>query len=160
MRRAGADFDEYGHLIGNALTLRPTPHKFTVAGQQMYAWCAVDTLFLPGLVGKPAEVESTCPATGERVRLVISPTGIDSVDPVGAVATVTIPGVSAACKPGQGKGGASASCQSMNFYVSRHAAESHLGSQPEVAILEVETAWQMAHRVWVEQYLRELEPTS
>ena len=160
MRRAGADFDEDGSLIGNVLTRRPTPHRFVVDGQELYAWCAVDTLFLPGLVGKTAEVESNCLATGEPIRLTISSSGIEVVEPAETVVTVTIPGVSAACEPGQGKGGESASCQSMNFYVSRQAAESHLGPDADVAILEVETAWKLAHRVWVEPYLKALELAS
>ena len=160
MRRTGADFDDEGKLIGNALTLRPTPHKFTVDGQKLYAWCAVDTLFLPALVGKTAEVESTCLATGEPVRLTISPSGIEAVDPAETVVTVTIPGVSAACEPGQGKGGECASCQSMNYFVSRAAAERHLGPEADVAILDVETAWQLAHAVWVEPCLKGQELAS
>ena len=160
MRRAGADFDGDGNLIGNALTLRPTPHKFTVDGQKLYAWCAVDTLFLPALVGKTAQVESTCLATGEPIRLTISPSGIETVDPADTVVTVTVPGFSAACEPGQGKGGECASCQSMNYFVSRAAAERHLGPEADVAILDVETVWQLAHTVWVEPYLKGLEQQS
>jgi alkylmercury lyase len=156
MRRRGADFDADGKLIGNALTLRPTPHKFRVGGQQLYAWCALDTMFIPGLIGNTAEVESTCGATGEPIRLRISPTGIEAVEPADAVLSVTIPGVSAACEPGQGKGGESASCHAMNYYVSRQAAESHLGPNTDVAIVDVETAWELAHRVWVEPYIRAL----
>ena len=158
MRSRGADFDDDGNLIGNALSLRPTRHKFEVDGQQLYAWCALDTLFLPGLFGKAAEVESTCPATGEAVRLTISPSGIEAVEPAEAVVTITIPGVSAACEPGQGKGAGSASCQSMNYFISREAAEKHLGPECDVAILDVQEASQLAQKVWVEPYLRALEP--
>lgn len=82
------------------------------------------------------------------------------MEPEQPVVSVAIPGISSGCEPGQGKGGASASCRSMNTYVSREAAESHLGPEADIAILEVETAWQMAHTVWVEPYLNELEPTS
>lgn len=160
MRRMGADFDAEGNLVGNALTLRPTPHKFTVDGQQLYAWCALDTLFLPGLVGGAAKIESTCLATGDPIRLSLSPNTIESVDPPKAVVSVAVPGVSAACAPDQGKGGNSAACQSMNFYVSREAAESHLGPNADVAILSVEEAWKLAQKVWVEPYLKALEPAS
>ena len=37
MKRSGAEFDESGNLIGNALTLKPTDHKFVVGGQELYA---------------------------------------------------------------------------------------------------------------------------
>ena len=160
MKRSGAEFDESGNLIGNALTLRPTKHKFIVDGQELYAWCAVDTLFLPGLVGKTADVESICPATGERIRLRISPTGIESVDPSEAVVSVVVPGASAACGPGQGKGAHSASCQSMNYFVSREAAWKHLGPDSDVAILDVQEASQLAQKVWVVPYLRALKPVT
>lgn len=158
MRSRGADFDDDGNLIGNALSLRPTRHKFEVDGQQLYAWCAVDTLFLPGLVGKTADVESICPATGERIRLRISPTGLESVDPLETVVSVVVPGASAACEPGQGKGADSASCQSMNYFASREAAEKHLGVNSDVAILDVQEASQLAQKVWVVPYLKALEP--
>lgn len=156
MKRSGAEFDDSGNLIGNALTLKPTKHKFVVDGQELYAWCAVDTLFLPALVGKTAEVESICPATGEPIRLRISPSGIESVEPEETVVSVVVPGASAACDPGQGKGADSASCQSMNFFVSREAAENHLGPDSDVAILDVEQASQLAQKVWVKPYLKAL----
>ncbi|MEE9216845.1 MAG: organomercurial lyase [Anaerolineales bacterium] len=158
MKRSGAEFDESGNLIGMALTLNPTNHKFVVDGQELYAWCAVDTLFLPGLVGKTADVESICPATGERIRLRISPIGIESVEPQDTVVSVVIPGTSAACEPGQAKGAGSASCQSMNYFISREAAEKHLGPDSDVAILDVQEASQLAQRVWVVPYLKALEP--
>ena len=160
MKRSGAEFDESGNLIGMALTLMPTNHRFVVDGQELYAWCAVDTLFLPGLVGKTAEVESICPATGEAIRLRISPTGIESVDPLETVVSVVVPGASAACEPGQGKGAGSASCQSMNFFVSREAAEKHLGPDTDVAILDFDEASHLAQKVWVEPYLNALEPVT
>src|SRR5439155_24894266 len=37
------------------------------------AW---DTLFLPGILGAEARVESTCPATQEAISLVVQPDGI------------------------------------------------------------------------------------
>lgn len=40
-----AEYDDDGRILGLALTLRPTPHRFTVAGRQLYTWCALDTLF-------------------------------------------------------------------------------------------------------------------
>ena len=160
MKRSGAEFDESGNLIGMALTLNPTNHKFVVDAQELYAWCAVDTLFLPGLVGKTADVESICPATGERIRLRISPTGIESVEPRDTVVSVVVPGASAACEPGQGKGAGSASCQSMNFFVSRQAAEKYLGPDSDVEILDVEEASQLAQKVWVKPYLKALEPVT
>ena len=45
MAALGAEFDTHGALIGNALTLKPTRHRFRVGGRQLYAWCSLDTPF-------------------------------------------------------------------------------------------------------------------
>lgn len=41
------EYDEQGRIVGQGLTLRPTRHRFTVAGQELYTWCALDTLIFP-----------------------------------------------------------------------------------------------------------------
>jgi alkylmercury lyase len=66
--------DEHGRVEAfGGLSLRPTNHRFEVAGRQLYTWCAWDTLFLPALLDEPAQVTSTCPATGAAVRLTVVP---------------------------------------------------------------------------------------
>jgi alkylmercury lyase len=92
MRGAGSEFNADGHLVGNVLTQIPTPHHFNIDGKELYAWCALDTLFLPGLMGRTAEVESTCPATGQGIRLTVAPNHIDSSSPDGIVVSIIIPG--------------------------------------------------------------------
>jgi Helix-turn-helix domain of alkylmercury lyase/Alkylmercury lyase len=42
-----AERDDRGRLVGLALTLRPTTHRFTVDRRTLFAWCASDTLMLP-----------------------------------------------------------------------------------------------------------------
>lgn len=59
-----------------------SPHRLTIDGQVLSAWCAWDTLFLPELLGRTAHIESTGP-TGINVRLTVSrdrvenPTAVD-----------------------------------------------------------------------------------
>ncbi|BBY56177.1 hypothetical protein MKOR_34280 [Mycolicibacillus koreensis] len=48
------EYDDQGRIIGQGLTLRPTPHRFTVAGEELYTWCALDTLIFPALLDRPA----------------------------------------------------------------------------------------------------------
>jgi DNA-binding transcriptional MerR regulator len=55
------------------LSLRPTAHRFDVAGRSLYTWCAWDTLFLPRLLDDRARVASTCPITGADVSLSVGP---------------------------------------------------------------------------------------
>jgi alkylmercury lyase len=89
---AGMQKDESGNIVGAALTTRETPHKMRVAGKELYAWCALDTLFIPGILGEAAHIESTCPSSGEAVRLTISTEGIEAVEPSGAWLSVFLPG--------------------------------------------------------------------
>ncbi len=88
---AGVEVDADGNVVGAALTVRPTPHSFRVKDRDLYAWCALDALFLPGLLDETAEVESTCPTSGEEIRLTVSPECVEACHPATAVLTVVIP---------------------------------------------------------------------
>jgi alkylmercury lyase len=85
--QAGTEWDEGGRLVGFGLSLRPTQHRYTVAGRTLYTWCATDTLLFTAILGQPAVAESTCPATGRLIRLELSPDAVVSVKPAGAVVT-------------------------------------------------------------------------
>lgn len=67
------------------LSLRPTAHRLHVGGHVLYAWCAWDALFLPELLGKPAQVESSCPTTGKPISLAVSQEAIADVAPAATV---------------------------------------------------------------------------
>lgn len=152
LQKGGADFDSSGRLIGLVLTQRPTPHAFQLDGTELYAWCALDTLFLPGLIGKTAGVASICPVTGAAIRLTVRPDGIASAKPEGAVLSIVVPGYSVACKPGQKSGAQGAACSSMHFFRDRQAASTWFVAQPDLAILPLEEAWELASRVWIEPF--------
>src|SRR5262249_54217273 len=62
-------------------TAYASPHRLTVDGRRLSAWCAWDTLFLPQLLGKSAAIESTSPSPAVTVRLNVTPEGINFVDP-------------------------------------------------------------------------------
>jgi alkylmercury lyase len=74
--------DSEARVIGFwGLAIPEMKHRFEVDGVRLHAWCAWDTLFLPALVGKTARVESACGTSGELVRLVVSPAGVESSEP-------------------------------------------------------------------------------
>jgi len=56
-----------------------------------YAWCALDTLFIPALSGKTMGVEATDQVTGEPVSLVVDSNGARDVRPAGAVVSMVVP---------------------------------------------------------------------
>lgn len=84
--------DDGGNVVGLiGLSLNDHPHDFEVDGQDLHAWCAWDTLFLPPLLGQPAHVVSSDPANGQEVRLRISPDGVERAQPEDVLVSVVIP---------------------------------------------------------------------
>lgn len=154
----GADFDADGRIVGLALTLTPTPHRFRVDGRQLYAWCAIDTLFLPGQIGRSAQVESVCPISGALIRLTITPHGVTAVEPDSMVISVDIPGHAIACETGDHSrdGAAGASCSSMHYLRTRAEGEQWRTTHPNVAILSLADAWRVAESVWIEPFRQAL----
>lgn len=161
-RVTGAEFDENGNLIGNALTLKPTRHHFNVDDKQLYAWCSLDTLFLPGLIGKTAQVESTDPVTDETISLTISSEGVSNLTPATAVSSIVVPGMTSNCEscvPHQ-TGPESAVCSQMHYFASRASAKQWLQDHPDVAVLTVHQAFELAKVVWLERRKRTTENIS
>ena len=152
MQAGGAEVDDDGNLVGAALTLNPTPHSFRVNGHDLYAWCSLDTLFLPGLIEQTALVESTCPVTGDRIQLTVTPDEVRELDPSGSVLSITVPGLTPSCGPGSQSGPQSAVCSSMHFFSSREAASSWVEEHPGVAVLTLDEAFRLAQEVWVEPW--------
>lgn len=78
--------DEQGKVIAfGGLSLQPTAHALEVGGRTLYAWCALDTLFLPELLARPARIRSTSPDTDETISLTVDADGVHDVAPHGAV---------------------------------------------------------------------------
>jgi alkylmercury lyase len=152
LKKCGAEFDAKGNLVGAILSLNPTPHQFRVNGRELFAWCALDTLFLPALLQQSAQVVSTCPATGATIRLTITPEGVETLDPPGIVLSVIMPGITPGCKPGAKSGPQGPVCSTMHFFSSREAAGAWLIAQPGITILSVSEAWQLAHQVCIEPF--------
>ena len=81
--------DERGRVVAyGGLTLKPTSHALEVDGRTLHTWCALDTLFLPELLGRRARVRSTSPASGEVISLEVDAAGVSDVAPQGAVMTL------------------------------------------------------------------------
>ena len=68
---------------------------FTILGNEMFAWCAWDALFVPAIVGEPARVDAVDPEDGEEVSMTVTPSGVEHIRPEGAVMTFALPGMEA-----------------------------------------------------------------
>ena len=127
------EYDDQGRIVGQGLTLRPTPHRFTVDGEELYTWCALDTLFFPALIGKAATIESTSPGSGTLIRVMTGADGtVTSVQPATAV-------VSIISHPGTGPV-RSSFCNQVHYFASREDAQPWLDSHPDGEVLDIEAA--------------------
>lgn len=132
--RGKGEWDHEGRLIGSALTLNPTPHRFKIKNKDLYTWCAHDTIFLPGLLGTTAEVVSPDPLTGDLIKLVIAPDGPKKTIPNTAVLTIL-----QATEPATGP--QSAVCTNSHYFISRSSAESWSKNRPGIKIMSIEDAF-------------------
>ncbi|MPZ25940.1 MAG: alkylmercury lyase [Micromonosporaceae bacterium] len=147
IRAEGAEVVD-GAIVGLALTLHPTGHRFRVRGHDLYTWCGFDALFLPIMLGERAEATSTCPVTGAEIQLTVQPDGTVSAATPGTV-VVGIVGeeVTSCCSVA---GPDSAICAQMPFFASREVGERWLPGHPGVAIVDLDEAREIA-RAYVEE---------
>ncbi|PXY25384.1 organomercurial lyase MerB [Prauserella muralis] len=130
------EYDDQRRIVGWGLTLNPTPHRFTVHGHPMYAWCAADTLLFPAIIGTAAQVESPCPTTGTPIRMTVDPvSGVTDLDPATAVISIPSPDELALtrvratiCNPGR-------------FFATADAARDWLAQHPGGTVLPVADAY-------------------
>lgn len=133
------EFDKDGNVVGAGLTLRPTPHRFTINDRTMFTWCALDALMFPGLIGQTVQVESPCVATGTPVRVKITPNGVEQIEPLQAVVSMLVPEVSADIRR--------SFCCDVNFFSSDEAASQWLTEHPGGTTLSVTGAYQLGKRL-------------
>jgi alkylmercury lyase len=124
------------------LSLGEHPHRFSMNGQRMSAWCAEDTLFLPALLCQIATVESTSPLSRETVRLTVSPGGVREVSPAGAVVSIVIVDPDATVLPSVEAIWRTFCCH-IHFFASREEAERWAGSRGDIAILSPDEGYEM-----------------
>ena len=68
----GLYYDHAHHIIGYwGLSIREMGHRFIVDGNTLYTWCAWDSLFIPRIIGKTAQLESVDPETKEIIQLTV-----------------------------------------------------------------------------------------
>jgi len=132
--------DDQGRLVGLALTLRPTTHRVTVDGRTLYAWCATDTLMLPVILGRRVRVDSTCPQTGQAIRIELTPDRVERVDPPDAVMTAVRP-------RGQLADVRAATCAHGHFFSSIAASAAWTEAHPDGHIHLVEEAFRLDRQV-------------
>jgi len=92
-RLPGIYRDDHNRVIGfDGLTvIEMGHHRLHLDGRALSAWCALDTLFLPDLLGDTIRVTSRCPVTAEEISLTVSASGVRDLRPAGAVVSLLVP---------------------------------------------------------------------
>lgn len=141
--------DDGGRVVGFwGLTigkLVPT-HAIEVQGRRVFAWCAWDTLFLPGILGAEVRVGSTCPVTRETISLVVQPNGIRETSHPQAVVSFLLPSTSFDADVIQ------SFCHFVHFFASREAGQSWSAEHPGTFLLSLEDAFELGRLVNVRNF--------
>ena len=124
----------WGQAIGE---LTPA-HRLEVGGRAAYGWCAFDTLFLPGRLGQVAQVTSTCPVTGEEIRLTVGPEKLIDTSHPGAVVSFLLPDGPFSADVVQ------SFCHFVRFFASRQAGEQWTAEHPGTFVLTLSEAFELA----------------
>ena len=127
--------DREGNVLASGVSLVPTAHQFHLGEQILYAWCALDTLAFPPLLGRTARVISSCPVTGKPIRLTVTPETIVDLEPASAVVSVHLPGEDTdLCNIQEDI------CNDGHFFVSHSVASTWPSLHPKAVLLSVEEA--------------------
>lgn len=134
--------DQEGHILASGLSLVPTRHQFQVGEQALFTWCALDTLAFPAVLGRAARVISSCPVTGQEIRLTVTPEAISDLSEAGAVVSVRLPGEDTnLCHVQQDI------CNDGFFFVSREVASAWPSLHPQAVLLSVQEAAELGRAV-------------
>jgi alkylmercury lyase len=134
------ELNAQGELVGAVLSLNPTQHQISMDNQHLYAWCAYDAMYTPGVVGEPAQIVSVDPLTGGTIRISITPDRVETVRPESAVVSVVDPGGDMSAGP------ESTRCTHMLFFESRESAEQWMQNRTGVSILTIEEVFELAKK--------------
>jgi alkylmercury lyase len=133
------EYDEDGRVVGWGITLRETPHRFTVDGHPLFTWCALDTLMFPAIIGQPAQVSSPSPVSGDQVRVEVEADRVVTVEPPDAVVSIVTPGESSSIR--------GAFCNRVHFFTSADDARGWLDDHPDAQVLPVAEAYALGRRL-------------
>ncbi len=140
--------DERGDITGFFGLTREklSPHRVEVGGRPLWAWCSVDTLFIPVVLGKQTRIESVCATTGEPVRAVVGPDGVRDVSPAGAVTSFLRP------DGPLGRDVIRSFCHHVFFFSSEEAGEQWISDRDDHFLVTLEQGFELGRRVWEAKY--------
>ncbi len=150
--------DDSGSVVGFwGLTAEPvSPHQLQHQGRLRYAWCAWDTLFLPQVLDSTLQVHSRCALTKQPVELDISPQRILSNEPLDLLLSFPrLPDDPELMQDVIGN-----FCHHVHFLASPAAATRWVAEHPDVFVVDLAAAYELAARLNRQRFPRAFGPTA
>ena len=132
--------DGDGRLVGfwgHAIAKLDPEYRLVAGDKTTYAWCALDTLFIPGIIGKTVRVEASDPVSGEPVSMVVDREGVREVKPAGAFVSMVIPDVPF------GYDVIETFCHRVLFFASEETGNEWIAGHEGTTLLSVEKAFEV-----------------
>lgn len=146
--RLGAELDDDGNVVGWGLTLVPTPHKYRANDQDLFTWCAADTISFPSILNHTAVIESPDPISGEIVRLTVTPDGVEGLEPTSAVVSWSLESEVDNIR--------GSFCDVVHFFASRESAAEYVSDRHGLVIVPVESVFEAARMLRDSEAFRSL----
>jgi alkylmercury lyase len=122
---------------GHAIAKLDPEYRLSADGQTTFAWCALDTLFIPGITGQTVRVEASDPLSGEPVSLVVDRDGVHELMPANASVSMVIP---------DGPFGydvIESFCHRVQFFASEETGARWTTEHPDTTLLSVADAYEV-----------------
>ncbi len=134
--------DEDGRIVGfmGLSVVEFGEHRLEVDGQRLTAWCAWDTLFLPGLLGRAARVSSRCPVTGETISLTVTSDGPSGLHPAATVLSFLVP------EQPFDADVVRSFCHFVHFVASERATQEWIAQHPGTFSLSIDEGFELGRR--------------
>jgi len=133
-------YDDNGAIVAFiGLSLIPTAHQFLLDDNTMYTWCVLDGLFLPELLGKPANIITYCPVTDKKISVQLSPDQLTSYEPKEVVMSFVTVDIKS-CKDNL----RSAFCNYVNFFQNSDAFKHWAEDKESASMITLKDAHVMA----------------
>lgn len=126
------------------LSFRSSPYSIRVRDAALYATSALAALSLPFMVDEEVNIETYCPSDGTAIVIGVTRRGVTKCAPPRCVLSVITPAEVAGGSLARRVGTPQSADQLSRFFSSRKAAMTWLVAYPEVRILSIEAAWQLA----------------
>jgi alkylmercury lyase len=138
--RPGIYRDKGGRVTGfwgHAIVKLDLEYRLIADGQTTYAWCALDTLFILGIIGATVRVEASDPISSEPISMLVGRVGASGISPAGALVSMVVP-------DGQfGYDVIESFCHRVLFFASEETGATWIAAHPDTTLLSVADAFEV-----------------